>query len=58
MNDKLIFAGIPLYIQDIMAGKISCGSTFFLGTFVPEDGAGEPGFKISAGSTFLLVVLT
>lgn len=35
-----------------MAGKISCGSTVFSGTFIPEDGAGEPGFRISAGSRF------
>lgn len=33
-----------------MAGKISSWSTrlFFLGTFLPEDGAGEPVVKISA----------
>lgn len=52
MNNNLIFAGILLCIQETVAGKTRCGSRAFLSTSVPEDGAGEPGVRISAAPTF------
>lgn len=49
MNNRLIFAGIPfIYSGHLWLLKLAVEVPGSLGTFAPEDGAGEPVFKISA----------
>jgi len=50
MNYKLIFPGLPfIYSRHLWQVKLDVEALdFLLGTLVPEDGAGEPIFNISA----------